>query len=362
MGVRGSNSQKLLQKTKLTWEGVLRQTKVLIVLSFVCLIWNFGASLGQTGPSCAYQSGIPVTTCPVNPTPASIPAGLGGSLMNAGSCVSSQVAALAAIDSYDDPSCHSTAAQIPKLPLFVSDGLEYLPPDYQKSAYNNGLRVTLYCDSSVNRLIFAYRGSVSITAQAISPLITVAQFADWVETNIIQHLGTVPLQYQAASDVPYQANKQLRQGSMNKICGDGPPKFLLTGHSKGGGEAQYAAIKNKVEAIVFNSDPVNPIIFTSSYSADSPVILQWFQTARRALQSIASCFSKPGEAARSNPYYLSGHIRDIRMTNDFLAKYVLLNCNFPHAPIEWLTDTSTCEGHGIDTVVRELGVCASASP
>ena len=60
----------------------------------------------------------------------------------------------------------------------------------------------------------------------------------------------------------YLVKKDWSRGDFDGICGSGHPTFVLTGHSKGDGEAQYSAVKNHLDASVFNAAPVNPVIFS----------------------------------------------------------------------------------------------------
>jgi hypothetical protein len=112
----------------------------------------------------------------------------------------------------------------------------------------------------------------------------------------------------------------------------------LTGHSKAGGQAQFAAKEFRLKAIVFNSDLVNPVVSTESffkppYDALEPNFIKFIDVLFHLGKAIIYC----------------------RRT-DF--------DDLPHAPIEWLSDTSTCsanDGHAIATVVRELQACAAVS-
>jgi hypothetical protein len=148
------------------------------------------------------------------------------------------------------------------------------------------------------------------------------------------------------------------------------PRLLLTGHSKGGGQAQDAATKQKLEAVVFNSDLVNPIIF-SDWMLEPPWYLEPFIEAIRAFYSLRACVlgDHDDDVQQYIEYFATGRIRDVRMVNDPLTRVLFLACqnNLPHASIEWLSDTLTCSsngllaGHMIDNVARELQACTQTN-
>jgi hypothetical protein len=194
----------------------------------------------------------------------------------------------------------------------------------------------------------------------LTPLINQSEILDWIVTNLAQHIGTRPTQYMVASDVAELLKRYWANGRFDGTCGSGRPRFVLTGHSKAGGQAQFAAVQMNLDAIVFNADPVNPVIFYDwTLSPYVPEIVQKILTLVRGIQSIMRC--RPNQLDdHLRQYFASGRVRDVRMVNDILAKYLLPHCDFPHAPTEWLVDTLTCsatDGHGIETVVRELRVC-----
>jgi hypothetical protein len=101
-----------------------------------------------------------------------------------------------------------------------------------------------------------------------------------------------PLQYRAARDAAWLIERDWRRGDFDKTCGSGRPRFVVTGH-KGGGQAQYAAAQNKLDVVVFNSDPVNPAIFTDwMLTSDTPTILNWMLNVERGpLTAIRICMS-----------------------------------------------------------------------
>jgi len=315
---------------------------------------------GQTVPRCPYGQGIPVETCTNNPHPDPIPTALGGHQIGDASCSSTIVRALASLYSYDDPTCRPANTNISPELKYIGGASDYLPSYYKSLAENGNFHGTLYCDNASNTLVLAYRGSVQLT-----PLVDRKLIADWWNTNILQHIGFLPLEYGVASDAAQLILWRLAGGDFDGICGPGRPKIILAGHSKGGGQAQYAAFQLMQDAVVFNSDLVNPIIFRDwVLTPDAPAILQWVQATGRTFQSMTKCFPSTDDDSLRQ-YYARGNIIDVRMVNDPFAKYFLPYCSLPHADIEWLSDTLTCsvnDGHAIDTVVRELKACAPPIP
>ena len=93
---------------------------------------------------------------------------------------------------------------------------------------------------------------------------------------------------------------------------------------------------------------------------ETPILLQWIQAAGRTVEFVFNCVS-PGPIDNTlASYYQSGKVIDVRMVNDTIARNLLPYCSLPHAPFEWLSDTSDCSaanGHSIDTVICELKAC-----
>jgi hypothetical protein len=201
--------------------------------------------------------------------------------------------------------------------------------------------------------VLAFRGSSEFT----SPL-NRNQLDDWFYTNILQHVGERPKQYQYSEDIADLIDQRLTLGAFDHVCVAGRPKLILAGHSKGGGQAQYAAVKINLDAVVFNSDIVNPVIYS-----DLPVYQQ-SPSLNHLFESVLGC--KTGRFDRElrvySAYLSSGAVRDIRMVNDPLTEILHAICgdHLPHAPIEWIANTLSCpndDGHAIRTVIRELRVC-----
>lgn len=321
-----------------------------------------GFASGQSSSSCPYSNGLPtIPGCSNNPHPYSIPSVLGGSQITASNCAHSINEAIASLYAFDDVSCHQagiTVAVGNHRLKYVNDAAVYLPPNYREEARRGNFRGSFYCDIAANSLILAFKGSVSLTTLDRSNI------EDWFDTNLLQHLGTRPTQYLVAQDIVWQIKEFWALGRFDDVCGHGRPNFILAGHSKGGGQAQFAAVRNSAIAIVFNSDPVNELIFTDwLYSPDAPEIVQRMLSVGRGVRSLYQCRAGQIDDELSR-YIATGKIRDVRMINDIIAQYLLPHCNLPHAPIEWLIDTLSCSsgsvliGHSIDTVVRELQVCA----
>jgi hypothetical protein len=336
--------------------GLLR----LVAASAFVLTATFGCgdvAESQNAPNCPYRNGLPsVRACSLNSNPSPIPGSLGGNRMVPTECADALISGLASLYSYDDPDCHPAGTLIQTGLRFVADGADHIPDYYKPIAEHANFKGAIFCDTSSNFIILAFRGSVEITN-----LLSFSGIADWIATNLAQHIGQRPDQYGVASDVAQLIRQDWKLGAFDNVCGKGRPEFLLAGHSKGGGQAQFAAVHLKLRAIVFNSDPVNPLIFSDFVRIRyAPAIVQFMINMVRAGQSIVSCrHSQPH--SNISKYMASGAIKDIRMVNDPLVLYLLPHCSFPHAPIEWLVDSLDCStdsGHEIVTVIRELRACA----
>jgi hypothetical protein len=264
--------------------------------------------------------------------------------------------------SYDDPACYPVGKNAVFAGLkFVEDVANYLPQEEQDLAKEYNFNGTLYCDRNV--LILAFRGSVSLTKIA-----THGGFQDWYNANLTQHFGPRPIQYRLARDSAWFVKNKWANGNFNDVCESDNLRYVLTGHSKAGGQAQYAAVRNQLDAVVFNSDLVNPVIYTDwALSPEAPAALQWMIATGRNVQSLIGCTgqfktSQQGYIA----YYATGRVKDIRMVNDPIVELLLPYCHIPHAPIDWLIDTFACsagsymQAHAIETVLRELKACASS--
>ncbi len=315
----------------------------IVSLSALTIV-TVSAASGQTAPICPYEHGIPATDCTVKPNSDPIPRSLGGTRIAVAQCASTLIDALASMSSYYDKACPSSGLSSEL--IFVADGAVYLADPDRVRAEGSNFRAGLYCDVVRKKLILAYRGS-----KELADILNQHWRDDWVDTNLIELLGLIPIQFGAAENDAQVIKRQWVHGDFDGRCGEGHPGLVLTGHSKGGGEAQYAAIHLQLNAVVFNSIPVNPMIFIDQMLVPND--------HTRLAQTVKRCLS-PENDNNISQYYSSGNIRDVRMVNDIIASLVPL-CDFPHAPIEWIANTLSCSsnGHAIETVVRELQACAT---
>jgi hypothetical protein len=271
-------------------------------------------------------------------------------------CSNALTNAMASLYSYDDSICHPTNGLLTSIGAsrlkFVGDAKDALPPNYKINiSWNSNFQARLYCDMQTNVLILAFKGSVSLTQMDRNAI------DDWINTNMSVQTGERPVQYQVAEDLAFIIEKNRMFGEFDGVCGPDRPKFILTGHSKGGGEAQFAAVRQRLEAVVFNSAPVNPMAFS-----DWALSPEAWLIARRINAARACGGWTPAELRDYVAYFATGQIHDVRMVNDPLTTYLFPICgnNLPHAPINWLVNTLTCSsnGHAIETVARELHACA----
>jgi hypothetical protein len=337
----------------------------ILFVSVALTVGGVELASSQTASNCPYPVGSTLPSCGTNPNPHAIPQGLGGNKITNANCANAFSDAIASMYSYDDRACYSAGnnAVSPSL-KFVDDVLNYLPPEELLLAQQYNFSGTLYCDTAESTLILAFRGSTSLTSIA-----TQAGLVDWYNTNLLQHVGPRPIQYRLARDSAWLIEKEWRRGSFNQVCASDKLKFVVSGHSKAGGQAQYAAVQNRLDAVVFNSDLVNPVIYSDwALSPNAPDILEWIVRTGRSVQSLVGCATGHFDASlqKSTAYYATGRVRDVRMVNDPIVELILPYCQIPHAPIEWLVDTFACsaggyvQAHAIDTVVRELKACLPA--
>lgn len=306
--------------------------------------WPTGA---LAAPSCPYPSRLPDKQCSHNPRPHSSLAGLGGSVLNSADCSNDVAEALASLYSYNDGACYkydSTAAHNIK---YIDDANNVLPY-FERNDKDHRFEGSVFCNLDSNTLMLSYRGSANIYQPQSQNW-----YPDW-ETNVVAHVGPLPLQYQHAFNAADQTKAKWNDGGFDNVCGHGRPSLILTGHSKGGAEAQLSAVGLELPAIVFNSDWVGKNHFTMVMQSNSDTI-----TSNKAID----CF--PTDDSFLTHYFQSGAVKDVRMVNDPLVKWLrdTFGCSLPHANIEWLVDTSSCssdDGHSIETVVRELKACAAS--
>jgi hypothetical protein len=130
-----------------------------------------------------------------------------------------------------------------------------------------------------------------------------------------------------------------------------------------------------LEAVVFNSDMVNPVVF-SDWMLEPPALIASIVRLFRTYLAGYACFigGQQDDLRDFVDYFAGGKIIDVRMVNDPLTRILFVVCrnNLPHAPIKWLENTLTCSGagrsiqamiagHSMETVVRELNACVPPS-
>jgi hypothetical protein len=342
----------------------------IVCVAIVLIIDRTDLAYSQIRMTCPYNAGISTPSpCSVNPSQAPIPSLGGGQMLQA--CADALIYAIASLYTYDDFGCRSAGTSLSAgshTIRVMQDVTDFFPSTLIKLSQESNFHGTIYCADASNALILAFRGSVSplpnFTQAIMDDLIRA--FEDWRETNVAQHIGDTPIQYQLADDGADLTKRAWSRGDFDGRCGNGRPVLVLTGHSKGGGQAQFAAEPNKLSAVVFNSDLVNPVVVRDWMEQRDRRFMQtwwerllpaWIARYGRRARSVFGCAT-----VRASPYLNSGRIKDIRMTNDPLTKWLFRACgSFPHAPIEWISNTSTCsaDGHSIETVVHELQLCPS---
>ena len=322
------------------------------------IAWLVGLGIdAKAAPYCPITALPSRSGCASDQNSSPIPSGLGGQLIARNACDAVVVASYASLYVYSDASCHQSNDNVVSGALtFIGDALDYLGPDEKDKAQRANFHGSLYCDVETKTMILAFRGSVSVTELASE-----RGLQDWFQTNFAQQFGKRPSQYEVAADAAWQVYDRLKNSDFFKgRCGTDRPSFVLTGHSKGGGQAQYAAVRNQLDAVVFNAAPVNEAIFSDwILTSYLPAILA---LPVATLRTWLSCHGSPRDNSFAR-YFGTGRIRDVRMVNDAIALYLMPVCSFPHAQIEWIRDSFSCSrggfltGHYIETVVRELNPC-----
>jgi hypothetical protein len=137
-------------------------------------------------------------------------------------------AARLSMDVYNDEGAPPGFARVGKADL-ARLGLDSAEFDHKRS----GTGAALYRDETSGAFTLAFRGSESSDLQDIR--------TDWLQSNALQALGTVPPSYQHAAKLT-SAVTQALGGEVH-----------LVGHSLGGGLANYAAVKNNLDFTVFNA-------------------------------------------------------------------------------------------------------------
>jgi dienelactone hydrolase len=133
-----------------------------------------------------------------------------------------------AMDVYNDEGAPPGFARVGKADLGRL-GLDPAEFDHKRS----GTCAALYRDEASGAFTLAFRGSESGDLHDIR--------TDWLQSNAVQALGTVPPSYQQAAKLT-SAVAQALGGEVH-----------LVGHSLGGGLANYAAVKNNLDFTVFNA-------------------------------------------------------------------------------------------------------------
>lgn len=273
--------------------------------------------------------------------------------MRPSACADVLSQAAASLYSYDDASCRLPGSTLGYDLKFVGDIKNQLLYFGRRAAGQSHLEGGLFCDLRHNTLLVAFRGSVGL-----EKLSDKGWSQDWGTNVAATIFGQLPIQYEHAYDAADRVKEIWVEGRFNGVCGP-KPDLLLTGHSKGGGEAQFAAVGLELKAVVFNSVLVQPNIFVNIPMPNSDP------------RSSGPLRCSPTLDSHIDEYYRSGNIRDIRMTNDNLLDvlHFFLTCRLAHADMEWLRDTLDCRdasgnsitGHDISTVFRELQACAKSN-
>ena len=139
--------------------------------------------------------------------------------------------AVLAFDSYDDQ-IGANAQELGYSRLSAEQLSGALGENVVLDDPDTGFSASVYQDAEGNVTV-SYRGSESGDWSDIQE--------DWLETNAGQAFFNVPESYKQASDLAEQ---------MKQAFGD---DVMLTGHSLGGGMANYAAIDNNLDYNVFNA-------------------------------------------------------------------------------------------------------------
>ena len=319
---------------------VVRFCAILLVAHFLTDV--------QAAPLCPYPGRLPDKACSHNPRPHSMLAELGGSVLNSAECSKDMVEAFASLYAYNDGACYADGSIDVQSLKYIDDpnnALSY----FERNDKEHSFKGSVFCNLESNTIILSFRGSADLYQPQSQNW-----YPDW-ETNVVAHLGPLPLQYQHAFNAADQIKARWRSGAFDNVCGQGKPSLMLTGHSKGGAEAQLSAVGLELPAIVFNSDWINK----SHFSAVPPPNIT-------PIKSNHPTDCVPSDNAVLKNYLESGAMKDVRMVNDPLVKWLhdTFGCRLPHANVDWLIDTLSCsadDGHSMETIVRELKVCANSA-
>jgi hypothetical protein len=207
------------------------------------------------GSACPYIDGPPAATCTPNHNSKAIPSAYKGDLMQPPACADVLSQALASLYSYDDASCRQLDSNIGSDLKFIGDIKGKLAYFSHKRAEDEHLEGDLFCDTRDNILVIAFRGSVGFGNVSGK-----GWYQDWKTNGMATYLHELPLQFEYAYDAVDRVKEVWAEGRFDGHCG-AKPQLLLTGHSKGGAEAQLAAIGLELKAVVFNSLLIEPSIF-----------------------------------------------------------------------------------------------------
>lgn len=172
------------------------------------------------------------------------------------------------------------------LSLAQYSSLAYKTPE-RELAVSPGGCVAMVLQDYENNLIIAFRGSVIPDEYARqnpdSPhgvVMRLRAIQDWLETNLTQFFGQMPVQYIEAADLAVQVI--LRHPNANRI--------FITGHSKGGGQAEFATaaawlatdippqVKSRIMGVTFNAAVVREMNWQRLYDfADDPLVDHYLQ-------------------------------------------------------------------------------------
>lgn len=95
------------------------------------------------------------------------------------------------------------------------------------------LEGSLFCDTHHNTVLIAFRGSVGL-----EEVNGEGWLQDWTTNTLATVFHQLPLQYEYAFDAADHVKEILSDGRFDGLCGSGRLGLIVTGHSKGGAEAQ----------------------------------------------------------------------------------------------------------------------------
>jgi hypothetical protein len=102
---------------------------------------------------------------------------------------------------------------------------------------NTGFQAVIYQNNHSGEVIVSFRGSDTGSLSDIQ--------TDWLDTNLAQGVGYTPDSYMQGAELA----RTIKAGFEN---------VRLTGHSMGGGVANYAAILNNLDYFAFNAAGLSP--------------------------------------------------------------------------------------------------------